>query len=98
MRAIRQQESFEEREHRLNVLSTRKPTASRVLVISKQSNYHRHQDKVLNSNCEAWRLVVKVTNYQDKDEVLSKSLYKQERFTADLKTMSLFNITEHSVF
>ena len=45
-----------------------------VLVVSKQSYYHRQQDKVLNRDSRAWRLGVKVTNYQDKDEVLSKSL------------------------
>ena len=65
--------------------------------MSKQSDYHRQLDKVLNSHSGAWRLGVKVTNYQDKDEVLSKSLEielmnkQQNKVTADLKTVSLFN-------
>ena len=34
-----------------------------------------------------------MTNYQDKDEVLSKVIDKKvERLTADLKTVSLFNM------
>ena len=72
MHAIRQQESSEE--HSTCRQQEGPEAEQRVLVVSKQSDYHRQQDKVLNKDSRAWRLGVKVTNYQDKDEVLSKSL------------------------
>ena len=77
MHAIRQQESSEEHS---TCRQQEGPEAEQwVLVVSiKQSDYHRQQDKVLNRDSRAWRLGVKVTNYQDKDEVLSKSLDNRE--------------------
>ena len=74
MHAIRLQESSEEHS---TCRQQEGPEAEQwVLVVSKQSDYHRQQDKVLNRDSRAWRLGVKVTSYQDKDEdgVLSKSL------------------------
>ena len=68
MHAIRQQESSEECEHRLNVPSTRKPEdEQRVLVVCKQSDYHRGTASAEETRCEN-------DHYQDKDEVLGMSL------------------------
>ena len=54
-----------------------KKANSLVQVVSKQTDYHRHQNKQgqsVEGDCRAWGLGVKVTNYQDKDELLGLAL------------------------